>query len=187
MIAVCQQYFFRDDQTPVAHHRWTYSVFNVTIESFWRRLRSLSAQYWLNEFEKLEYDGFYLGTNVDKWCIAAVYLPLIKADLNRAKSDHNEHNIRTQRNRIRPGGVPEDLFTVPELYGGRQCGRMVTQSDVDDAVQFSDVGGLELPDFLPGVVARMIHNWRVMNRVSVKRTNARNVYLQLRELLYDSL
>jgi len=188
IISVCQQYWFRDISPNVAHHRWTYSVLNVTIESFWRRLRAMSAQYWLNEFQSLVDDGYWDGTRVDEWCLHTVYLPLINEDLDRVIEQHNGHLVRSQPSKLRPSGHPEELYEMPDQHGGKvDCGTDVSEDDVLNALISTGVNDFYLPDFVPASARIVIDDWMAVNSVRVNIENARQIYCQLRAMIYDGI
>lgn len=183
LIAVCQASFYDDDRNPQGHHRWNYSVTNVAIESWWKRLRIMAAQYWINEFEELEEEGLWRGDIYDRWALLSIYIPLINKDLERVVFDHNVHTVRAQRGRLRPGGKPEDLYLLPENKGGRQCGKRIDNLKFNQAMSAVDVTSNVLPPVVPIFVHSIVEKWMRMNRVVITRQNAKLLYQQVRDLL----
>ena len=182
LIAACQAKLFSGDIDPTIHHRWVYSTMNTTIESYWRLHRARSAQFWIDYFGELKRDGLYNGSIVDKWCLWMVYIPIIQRDVDKAREYHNAHVIRRQRNRVRPNGRPELMFSMPEEYGGRQLGTTVDGQTVRDLMDSLDIMSLELPDYLPAAARRRMDHWISCNKVSITMENAVTIYVQLRNM-----
>lgn len=182
---MCQADFFWDDDEddPGRHHCWTFSIRNVTIERWWRDLRKMATQYWLDEFQALENEHLWRGDVIDRWALISIYLPLMQKDLERVVTEYNSHVIRSQRGKIRPGGRPDDLYLMPGIFGGRQCGMKVTNDDIDHAKREIDLVNYEMPHAVPEPVSRIISDWLYRNRVQVTRENAKLLYQQVRLLL----
>jgi hypothetical protein len=183
LIAQSQALFYVSDRNPTAHYTWTYSVRNVTIESWWRRLRQMCTLYWHQEFMELETEGQWTGDIVDRWALISVYLPLINKDLDRTAFDHNLHRIRSQRGRIRPGGQPDDLFSFPEQFGGRQCGKSVSMPEIDLVETTLNLPNIASLHAVPAEVEVVVNDFFLWNQVQVARENAKTLYLQVRALL----
>lgn len=185
MIAQCQTMFYYPDPNAASHHTWTFSIRNVTVESWWRRLRQMCTLYWHREFMDLESDGLWSGDIVDRWALVSVYLPLINSDLDRTAFDHNMHRVRAQRGRIRPGGQPDDLYSLPEQFGGRQCGKNVTVQEIDLVETTFNLPRIESLQATPEAVEVVVNDFFQRNRVEITRENAKTLYLQVRALLND--
>jgi len=148
----------------------------------------MSAQSWLNVFQSLVEDGHWDATRIDEWCLHTVYLPLINEDLDRVIQQWNSHLVRNQPSRLRPSGRPEDLYAMPDLYGGKSdCGISVSADDISDALIQTGVNDFHLPDFVPANARRVIDDWMRINRVRVNIDNARQIYCQLKAMIYDGL
>ena len=48
------------------------------------------------------------------------YLPLLEQELQELKLDYNSHKIRKQRGKLRPDGIPDDMFFFPERFGEQE-------------------------------------------------------------------
>lgn len=151
----------------------------------------MSAQYWMNELQSLMQDGLWDGNGVDMACLYTVYLPIINDDLNRVMEQHNSHGIRKQmrngRRPIRPSGVPEDIYAMPDLYGGALKGLIVNDIDVRHAMLHARIDALDLDDPVPADMNALISHWMSLNRVVVTVQNARTVYCQLRQMLTEHM
>jgi len=188
-IGLAQILFHYDDATlasVLSHYRRTFSTANVCVESWWRQMKRIGTLYWLREFQSLQQESLWTGHQFDRWALLFVYLPLVQEDLKRIADDHNNHYIRLQRHRIRPPGRPNDLYIIPESVGGRRCGRTVSEDEVDDMRRALDVEDVEFeePDAVPNALEEMLKNFLDSRNIVVTRSNARSVYVAIRELIY---
>ena len=46
-----------------------------------------------------------------------MYMPLLRKELREFVEEHNAHRIRKQRGKKTPQGIPEDVYSFPELKG----------------------------------------------------------------------
>lgn len=182
-IGFAQVCFYANEEKAVNRYRRTYSVLNVTVESWWGQMTKIGTEYWAIEFALLEQDGLWTGHEIDRWALRWVYLPLINEDLTRIASDHNLHSIRPQKDRIRPSGKPDDLYNIPESFGGRRCGKRVTEEDIDAVRSALGVENFELPEAVPLAVDEILTEWAARNRIQVTRINAKQIYIEARDLL----
>lgn len=180
LVAACQTYFFRGDSNPSSHHRWNASITNTTIEAYWRQHRHRSAQYWIDRLKTLEERGLWDGTLADQLALWVVFLPLINADLKEAMDYHNAHKIRSQPDRLRPSGAPEDLYFFPERCNGRQCGRTISDADIQALCACVGLTSLDIPGAFPPQIKHQIDVWLLCNNVIVDLENANQIYAQLR-------
>ena len=51
----------------------------------------------------------------------------------------NNHRSRKQRGKELPAGVPEHIYHFPEQYGGEKCGIKVTEEQLLEVAEFSEV------------------------------------------------
>lgn len=183
MIAECQTWFYLSagDQDPGQHHIWTYSTQNVTVESWWRQLRRRCTDFWIRHFQSMEDINVWNGEIIDRWALVAVHLPLIREDLERTRLEHNGHRIRNQRGRVRPGGRPDDMYTLPRLYNAETCGMCVSQNAIDHAKAIFNLN--DTPEALPFAVSCLVDRWLANNRITVTRENCLRVYKQVRGML----
>ncbi|KAH3847812.1 hypothetical protein DPMN_090144 [Dreissena polymorpha] len=95
---------------------------NVRIERFWRSLREMCGNVWMNHFKDISDFGLLdTSDSVHLECIRYCFLPVISKDLNEVCNIWNTRHVR-RNNRIScPAGKPEVLFFQPEVYGARYC------------------------------------------------------------------
>jgi hypothetical protein len=72
--------------------------------------------------------------------IACVYIPVIQKELDYFRmSVWNSHRIRKQRNKELPAGIPDHIYSCPEKYGGQKCGFNLTDEDLREVADLSEV------------------------------------------------
>ena len=110
---------------------------NVRIERFWRSLREMCGNVWMNHFKDMSDFGLLdTSDSVHLECIRYCFLPVISKDLNEVCNIWNTHRVR-RNNRIScPAGKPEVLFFQPEVYGARDCKiPLVDNRELNDVVR----------------------------------------------------
>ena len=51
----------------------------------------------------------------------------------------NNHRIRQQKEKELPSGVPEHIYQFPEHYGGQKCGFHITEEQLEEVADLSNV------------------------------------------------
>jgi hypothetical protein len=51
----------------------------------------------------------------------------------------NSHRIRKQRHKELPVGIPDHIYNCPDKYGGRKCGIHLTEADLSEVAELSEV------------------------------------------------
>ena len=54
---------------------------------------------------------------INRVSLQYVYMPLLRQELTGFVEEHNAHRIRKQHGKKTPQGIPEDLYSFPELKG----------------------------------------------------------------------
>lgn len=54
---------------------------------------------------------------INRWLLLYVYIPLLESELTDLRNDYNAHKIRKQKGKLRPDGIPDDMFYFPEKFG----------------------------------------------------------------------
>lgn len=164
-----------------------FSTDNTTIEAFWLQHRHRSAQFWIDLFGNLQAHGHFDGGPVDKWCLWAVYMPLLQQDLRSVVDYHNNHRIRRQINRERPSGRPEDLYARPTNFGGARRGKIVHDVDMEQLLDLVQIDSLQVPDYLPRAVQSLVVEWMAVNNLTITLQNSVQLYLGLRNYFHQNL
>ena len=55
--------------------------------------------------------------NYNRQCLRLAFMAVIQKELDEIVIEWNSHYVRKQRHLTSPCGIPEKLFTLPELYG----------------------------------------------------------------------
>ena len=55
-------------------------------------------------------DGF-------RWILLYIFIPLLERELPDLKIAYNAHKIRKQKGKLRPDGIPDDMYYFPERFG----------------------------------------------------------------------
>ena len=165
------------------------SVSNQRIEAWWGQLRKSSTDWWINYFKDLRDRGLYSDSDIlHVECLKFCYMPVIRAELQRAAIHWNVHRIRPSTNPDSPPGRPDSLFFLPSLVSQqtRDCKHFVDESDVDVA---EDLCCQPLP---PDCVSSFVQLATIlMEELNLVLPNspesAEELYLRLLEELEDLL
>ena len=126
-------------QQDVKAHRFGTSVTNQRIENWWSHCKAGYTAWVINFFKDLVNDGtFILGNHVHMECAWFVFSDFIQEDLNDVIKRWNTHYIRKSKCSI-VGGIPNELFYLPEKTGYSNCGKSITRSDIDSILQQRNV------------------------------------------------
>ena len=58
-----------------------------------------------------------LELHVHRYTLAFVFVPLLQKDLKEFVEDWNTHPIRCNKQSDSPSGRPEDMYSLPVIYG----------------------------------------------------------------------
>ncbi|XP_020908948.1 uncharacterized protein LOC110246907 [Exaiptasia diaphana] len=150
------------------------------IERWWRELLERLERFFKQQLKNLAEDGDYDSTSMtDRNLLAYVYIPVVQKELDIFRTTiWNNHRVRRQKNKELPTGVPEHMYHCPEEHGGEKCGISITEEDLLEVAQLSDVL-IDTDDFLE-------ENFRnecmrhIPNTDEIKPADAANAYLFLR-------
>ena len=72
--------------------------------------------------------------------MAYVYIPVVQRELDVFRECvWNNHRTHKQKGKELPTGVPEHIFHFPEKYGGEQCGIEITEEQLLEVAEVSNV------------------------------------------------
>ena len=111
--------------------------------------------------------------------LAYVYIPVLQKELDVSRvSVWNAHRIRKQKNKELPVGVPEHIYTYPERHGGEKCGFRVTDEQLREVAELSNV--LDgTGDFLPEAFRQECQR-HLPNTEDIEPDQAANAFLYLK-------
>lgn len=91
---------------------------NQRIERWWLSNKQGGGQFWIEFFSNLEHMGkFSTSDHVQLECLRFCFTKLVQDDLNRCAQEWNQHRIRHTKSAELPGGKPDLMYYLPELYG----------------------------------------------------------------------
>ena len=116
-------------------HRYGSSIANQRIENWWSHCKAGYSAWIINFFKDLVNNGtFHLGNHVHMECAWYVFSEFIQEELNDVVKRWNSHYIRKSRSTM-VSGVPNELFYLPEKSGYSDCGKRITQMDLNNILQ----------------------------------------------------
>lgn len=91
------------------------SYANQRIEQLWRRLILAQTLPWIAYFGWLVKEQLFDDSQVDKVCVAYIFLPIIRSEIFKWIRNHNSKCIRRQKNakyygQMHVAGAPEDIY-----------------------------------------------------------------------------
>ncbi|KAL3865542.1 hypothetical protein ACJMK2_042918 [Sinanodonta woodiana] len=92
------------------------STNNQRIESWWGFLRKECVEFWLSLFDQIKAEGNFDGGYLDKNLVLFCFLGMIQDELDLVAEVWDSHVIRPSKNLMVPSGIPNVMFSVPELY-----------------------------------------------------------------------
>ncbi|XP_078328013.1 uncharacterized protein LOC144623471 [Crassostrea virginica] len=93
---------------------------NTRIERFWRNMREMAGNTWINHFKHMaDYGIIDTSDIVHIECIRYCFLQLIDSELDGVARHWNEHRIRKCKNVDLPAGKPDVLYFQPETFLAR--------------------------------------------------------------------
>lgn len=110
---------------------------NQRIERWWLSNKQGGGQFWIEFFSNLEHMGkFSTSDHVQLECLRFCFTKLVQDDLNRCAQEWNQHRIRHTKSAELPGGKPDLMYYLPELYGTHDFKMEIDMADVDAAEEF---------------------------------------------------
>lgn len=111
--------------------------------------------------------------------LAYLYIPVIQKELDIFRECvWNNHRTRKQKGKYLPAGVPEHIYHFPEQYGGEHCGINITEKQLLEVAEQSDV--LEdTDDYLRPAVRRECEQ-HLPDPDDIQPEEAKDAYLYLK-------
>ena len=119
-----------DDLTGEKAHHYVASTGNQRIECWWSSLRRGRTSWWINFFKDLSDRGIYIsGNTYHNECLWFCFNEILQKDLDFFRIHWNTHYIRQSRHDS-IGGKPDELFFLPEHFGGEDQIQPVTDEQM---------------------------------------------------------
>ncbi|KAB0793315.1 hypothetical protein PPYR_12935 [Photinus pyralis] len=181
------QVFFRRD-TGINIHRPAFlygkSTANQKIECWWGILRKHNAEFWMNLFKKIQDDGYFNGSYLEKALIQFCFLRIIQSEMNSVVLEWNSHNISSSKNSILPRGKPLIMYHSPEIYRSNDYLISVEFDDLEIAREECVFLDQECPcDKDVFELCNILLNEAAVENIPSDPYNAIDVYLYLRNKL----
>lgn len=111
------------------------SVHNQRIEQWWGFLRTHCTQFWIELFTEMINLQIYDSSNeIHCQLLQFCFTPVIRENLDNLVEYWNNHKVRRVSYSQSAAGIPEVMYTVPEIYGKRDH-----RQNVDtDVIKFAD-------------------------------------------------
>lgn len=94
------------------------SVHNQRIERWWLFLRTHFTQFWMEVFtEMVNLQIYDSSKEIDYQLLQFCFTPVLRNNLKDVVDYWNGHKVRKVSHSQCPAGVPDILYTVPEIYG----------------------------------------------------------------------
>ena len=121
IVAALQHVFYENLPTSASQsygHRYISSTANQRIESWWSFFRKSQSNWWIQLFKDLRESGAFCDGNIiHVYCLRYCFMNIIQKELDSVATSWNEHRIRKSSTAECPGGIPDELFFVPETSG----------------------------------------------------------------------
>lgn len=109
-----------------------------------------------------------------------MYIPVVQKELDVfRKCVWNNHRTRKQKGKELPAGVPEHIYNFPEQYGGEQCGINITEEQLLEVAELSDVLEDSTDDYLKPAVRRECER-HLPDTDDIQPNEAKDAYLYLK-------
>lgn len=111
--------------------------------------------------------------------LAYVYIPIVQKELDVFRQCvWNNHRTRKQKKKELPAGVPEHIFHFPEQYGGDQCGIPITEEELVEVAELSNIFE-DTDDYLKPAVRNECER-HLPNIDEIEPKDAKDAYLYLK-------
>ncbi|XP_066922251.1 uncharacterized protein [Clytia hemisphaerica] len=111
------------------------------IERWWKELHERLEKFFKGQLLFLKCGGHYdPSCEQDRMILAYIMIPILQAELNTFKDViWNCHRIRYQKDQVLPDGVPNHIYTVPEVHDLVECGFDVSDQDIQSLIDESGI------------------------------------------------
>lgn len=117
---IALRYHHTDEHTGEKSFLKGKSTHNQRIESYWRQFRQHMSDFYLNLFKKMENENLIdLNNSLHIDCLRYCFGQLIEENIKITMKEWNEHRMRKQSGKNVLGGIPNELYYLPENFGGK--------------------------------------------------------------------
>ena len=120
-------------------HRYGSSPSNQRIENWWSHCKRSYSAWVFDYFENLVSDGtLILGCHFHMERAWFVHSEFMQYEMDRVRDEWNSHYIRESRHSA-VGGVPDEMFFLPEAQRYSDCGYEVTEIEINGIFAQRDI------------------------------------------------
>ena len=150
-----------NDSQACSSHRYGTSIANQRIECWWSHFRRGRIGFLIGQFKDLVDAGYLnLHNRTDIACCRYVFMDYIQRELDAIAAYWNTHSIRRSRQQPSVGGIPDELFFLPERSGVRDFGKTIGIDSVATCYEYvaassAVTGDDNVDDYFTTVMARV--------------------------------
>ena len=116
-----------------------------------------------------------------------MYIPVVQKELDIFRvCVWNNHRTRKQKGKQLPRGVPEHIYNFPEQYGGHKCGFHITEEQLLEVAELSEVLDDSIEDYLTPAVREECGR-HLPNPDEIQPKEAKDAYLFLKSQVDKSV
>lgn len=162
------------------------SVLNQRIERWWGWLRQAKSDFWINHFKCLEAEGILVPNNIiHRTCLQFAYLPIIRKELKEIQLMWNSHRIRRQNKGDTLSGIPDVMYSNPEIIGCKDYILPACQLAIDFFKNLCQTEGElynEIDIDFATVLKDICHNSQILTEAD-NIEDAKHLFIYLKEIM----
>ncbi|XP_034562257.1 uncharacterized protein LOC117828944 [Notolabrus celidotus] len=159
-------------------HLFGSSTSNQRIESWWSLFRKQRGQFWMELFGDLRDKGLFNGTHEHLCLLRFCFMGILQADLDECVQLWNSHRIRPSRHALCPGGIPDELYSLPHRFGSRDCGFAVEEASLtifqEGPLNEDPCGDPDIHEYLEQAMQQGLqqpHTWQAATELYITQKN----------------
>ena len=119
-------------------HRYGSSIANQRIENWWSSQRRIYTGWLIDFFKNKVAEGtFITGSSLHLEISWFSFSNLLQRELTNLTRRWNAHYIRKSYENV--AGIPNELFYLPGSFGYDNCGKLITDDDIDSIEGIVDI------------------------------------------------
>lgn len=142
-------------------HRYGSSISNQRIESWWSKFRRGRVSFFIGLFKDLVDDGqLDLHNSMHIACCRYAFMAYLQRELDLCVTYWNTHRIRNNKQYSSPGGIPDELYFLPQGHNASDYGKPIDLRDMAQYAEFVDppstkTGSKDIEDYLDTVMFQL--------------------------------
>ena len=142
-------------------HRYGSSISNQRIECWWSFFRKGRISFLIGLFKGLVDCGHLdLHDSLDIACLRYAFMGYVEHELHLVTTYWNTHRIRNSPLHPSPGGIPDEMFYLPEKYETTDYSKEVDPEKLTHCAQYATepvntTGSADHDEYLDNIAARL--------------------------------